>query len=159
MIKLVLLAVMIVFAINPGSVKAADSCLDEAELKRIDAQFEQSLVTVDHVWLSSLLSEEFLWIHNQVSSVDTKDSLIGRMRSPGRQSANKSRVVAEVAVRRAGNAAVITGHTRVERTEEYVKRTGSAPTPTYHFMRTYVLVDGRCLLLGNHTYRMQNSEE
>ena len=150
-------AILVVSTVTwPAILQAAESCLEEVELKRIDGQFEQDLVTGNRAFLEDLLAEEFLWIHNQVSSVDTKKSLVGDLVGRDRQPVSRSRVQFEVQIRRAGDTAVITGYTRIERHEDYVKRTGSARTPTYHFMRTYALVDGRCLLLGNHTMLMQN---
>jgi hypothetical protein len=154
-----LVGVAIVIMMNTTILHAAQSCLDEAELKRLDGQYEQSLVKDDHVFLEALLAEEFIWVHNHASSIDTKESLTERLSSSEGQPTNKSRVSSDVEVRRRGNAAVIMGYTTVERHDEYVKRTGGPRSAKYHFMRTYVLVDGRCLLLGNHTMKVWDSSE
>ena len=50
------------------------------------------------------------------------------------------------------NTAIVYGYTNVERTEDYVRRTGNPYLVKYHFMRTYVgSGDQGIQLLGNHT--------
>ena len=50
------------------------------------------------------------------------------------------------------NTAIVYGYTNVERTTDYVERTGNPRLLKYHFMRTYVgSSDHDILLLGNHT--------
>ena len=159
MMWLRLAGVVIVVTVQPTILHAAQSCLDEDELKRLDGQYERSLVEDDYAFLKTLLAEEFIWIHNHASSVSTKASLIEGMSSSERQPVSKSRVPSEIEVRRSGNAAVVTGYTAIERHDGFVERTGAPRSANYHFMRTYVLVDGKCLLLGNHTMKVWDSTE
>jgi len=61
----------------------------------------------------------------------------------------KSRIQSEIKVAITGKTAIVTGITIVNRN----------PIPTkYHFMRTYVEVDGKCLLVGNHTMAIPEEE-
>jgi len=125
-------------ASNP--VAAQDSCLDPAALIQLDAQWERALLESDGDFLATLLAEDFIWVHNHASAVDTKSLLLERLSDPTGDT--RSRVSSDVEARILGSAAVVTGFTVVDR--------GSTST-RYNFMRTYVEVSGRCLLLANHT--------
>lgn len=91
-----------------------------------------------------MLAVDFIWVRNHASGVDTKASLLERVSDPavGATGATRSRVSSDVDARVLGSTGVVTGFTVVDR--------GSSPT-RYNFMRTYVEVSGRCLLLANHT--------
>jgi len=83
--------------------------------------------------------------------VDTKEAAVQRAKNQKAQgtSNTKSRIQSEVKVAITGKTAIVTGFTVVDR----------GPIPTkYHFMRTYVEVDGKCLLIGNHTMAVPEEE-
>jgi hypothetical protein len=136
-----LAAALVAAVANPLTAQAA--CLDPAALIQLDAKWEKALLDSDADFLATLLAKDFVWVHNHASSVDSRESLLERTsnRAPGAGD-TRSRVQSEVVARVLGSAAIVTGFTVVDR----------GPTPTrYNFMRTYVEVSGRCLLLGNHT--------
>ncbi|WP_339753243.1 nuclear transport factor 2 family protein [Algoriphagus aquimarinus] len=129
----------------------AQTCMTEASIKALDAQWEEKNLNPEPEFFKNILSDNFTWIHNHVSSVDNKESVVKRAE---RQVANdgsntRSRIQSEVKVAITGKTAIVTGYTIVDR----------GPTPIkYHFMRTYVEVDGKCLLVGNHTMAIPEEE-
>jgi hypothetical protein len=101
--------------------------------------------------VEATLAEDFVWVHNRASMVDSKEAAVQRTKNQKAQgtSNTKSRIQSEVKVAIAGKTAIVTGFTVVDR----------GPIPTkYHFMRTYVEVDGKCLLVGNHTMAIPEEE-
>jgi hypothetical protein len=135
-------------AANP--IFAQDSCLDPAALIQLDAKWERALLDSDADFLATFVAEDFLWIHNHASMVDTRESLLERVSATAAGTGDtRSRISSDVVARVLGSAAVVTGFTIVDR----------GPTPTrYNFMRTYVAVSGRCLLLANHTMAIPEGE-
>ncbi len=130
---------------------AQRSCMTEANIKALDAQWEEAILNPDPDFMESLLAEKFIWVHNHYSSVDTKESAI---ESRKRQKANggsniKSRIQSDVKVAITGNTAIVTGFTNVDREVNPAK---------YHFMRTYVEINGKCFLVGNHTMAIPEEE-
>lgn len=120
-------------------------------IKDLDAKWEEANLNPDPDFMQSTLAEGFVWVHNHASLVDNKSAVVERAKN---QKANgtsntKSRTQSEVKVAITGSTAIVTGITVVDR----------GPTPTvYHFMRTYVEVDGKCLLAGNHTMAVPEEE-
>ena len=127
-------------AINP--ISAQGSCSDPAALIQLDAKWEKALLDSDADFLATLVAEDFIWVHDHASMVDTRESLLERLSDPASGGDTRSRTSSDVVARILGSAGVVTGFTIVDR----------GPSPTrYNFMRTYVEVSGRCLLLANHT--------
>ena len=79
-------------------------------------------------------------------------SRFGKNTDPGTSRGN--RVQEGVSVLIAGESAVIYGFTNVQRSATFLARIGGSEHQRYHFMRTYTLVDGQCLLLANHTMQI-----
>jgi hypothetical protein len=121
-----------------------NACLDPAGLVHLDGQWEKALLESDTEFLRSVVAEDFIWVHDHASTVDTKAALLERSSNPsvGATGATRSRVSSEVKARILGSTGVVTGFTIVDR--------GPAPT-RYNFMRTYVAIEDRCVLLANHT--------
>lgn len=140
--KFSLLFILLGFIVIPGT--AQISCLDSEQLKKLDLTWEKALLESDASVFESLLTEDFIWVHNHASSIDTKASLIKRSTesSSGATGNPKSRISKDVETRVTGSTGVVTGFTIVDR--------GSTPI-LYNFMRTYVEVEGTCFLLANHT--------
>lgn len=123
---------------------SAQSCMTEANITALDAQWEEANLNPNPEFYKKVLAENFVWIHNHASMIDSKESTLTRAEKQlaGDGSNTKSRIQSDVKVAITGNTAIVTGFTVVDR----------GPSPTrYHFMRTYVEIDGKCLLLGNHT--------
>ena len=134
-----------------GSANAQNNCLTRENLKSLDLQWEHALLVSDADFLDQLLADEFIWVHNHNSMTDTKEALVSRSKDPKRQAtgSTRSRISSEVSVAIHGKTGVVSGITIVDR--------GPSPT-TYHFMRTYSEIDGKCYLLGNHTMAVPDEE-
>ncbi len=140
----------LVLLVGPAFSQA--SCLDPDELVQLDGQWEKALHASDAAFIQSLLAEDFIWIHNHTSTIDTKEKLVKRAADASvRATGNtRSRTSSGIEVRILGATGVVTGFTIVDR--------GPAPT-RYAFMRTYVEIDGRCVLLANQTMAIPENEE
>lgn len=120
-------------------------------IKSLDAKWEENNLYPDPEFFKIVLSEKFIWVHNHYSSVDSKESVVQKAKNQKANGGNnnKSRVQKDVKVAITGNTAIVTGFTYVDRTVN---------PANYHFMRTYVEVDGKCLLIGNHTMAIPEEE-
>lgn len=124
--------------------------IDTEKLKKLDAQWEKALLESDADFISSILAEDFVWVHNHASMIDTKEALVKRSKKANGATGNpRSRISKDVKVIMEGATGVVTGLTIVDR--------GPSPT-TYHFMRTYAQTDGKWLLLANHTMAIPKEE-
>jgi hypothetical protein len=133
------------------SSSAQQSCMTAESIKALDAEWEKANLHPNPGFMESTLANEFVWVHNHASMIDTKETAVKRaINQKANESSNtKSRAQRDVKVSITGNTAIVTGFTFVDR----------GPTPTlYHFMRTYVEVDGKCLLTGNHTMAIPEEE-
>jgi len=147
--RLSVIGAVLALAATPAS--AQQSCLDHDALIRLDAQWEQALLESNVDALATLMAEDFIWVHDHASMVDTKASVLERASdaSVGASGFPRSRVSSDVEARVLGSTGVVTGFTVVDR----------GPTPTrYNFMRTYVEVGGRCVPLANHTMAIPEDE-
>jgi len=134
-----------------ANVFAQQDCMTVAYITALDAQWEEANLHPDPDFFESVLAEDFVWVHNHASMIDTKEAVVKRAENQAAKgtSETRSRVQRDVKVAITGPTAVVTGFTVVDR----------GPTPTrYHFMRTYVSVDGKCLLVGNHTMVVPEGE-
>jgi hypothetical protein len=120
-------------------------------IKSLDAKWEEAILHPDPAFMECTLAKEFFWVHNHASMIDTKVDVVGRAKTQKANGASdtKSRIQREVKVTITGKTATVMGLTVVD----------SAPIPTkYHFMRTYVEVDVKCLLVGNHKMAVPEEE-
>ncbi|MEB2779726.1 nuclear transport factor 2 family protein [Algoriphagus sp. C2-6-M1] len=126
------------------SASAQQSCMTLETIKALDAQWEENNLNPDPDFFRNVLAENFVWVHNHASMIDTKEAVVKRAENQAAKGSSdtRSRIQSELEVAITGNVAIVTGFTIVDR--------GPVPT-TYHFMRTYVEIDGKCLLTGNHT--------
>ncbi len=133
------------------TVSAQQLCMTEASIKALDAQWEKNNLNPDPDFFKNILAEDFVWVHNHASMIDTKEAVVKRAETQSAKSTSdtRSRTQSDVKVAITGNSAIVTGFTLVDR----------GPTPTkYHFMRTYVEMEGKCLLTGNHTMAIPEGE-
>jgi hypothetical protein len=133
------------------SATAQQTCMTAENIKALDAKWEEANLQPDPDFMESTLAKEFVWIHNHNSMNDNKTAVVVRVKSQKEAGIidTKSRIQSEVKVAITGKTAIVTGITIVDR----------GPIPTrYHFMRTYVEVDGKCLLVGNHTMAVPEEE-
>lgn len=140
-----LILLLFIFSIN-------NSFSQEVMLKALDANWEKAQLDADADFISSLLAEDFIWIHNHATLTDNKEAVVNRakrQKASGTENA-RSRNSKEVEVIILSSTAVVTGTTIVDR--------GSSPT-NYNFMRTYLEIKGKWFLLGNHTMAVPDEEE
>lgn len=143
---------ILLMSLSFASALAQESCLNSEQLLGLDASWEKALLESDVVHLNSLLSENFIWVHNHASMSDTKATVVKRAEAQKAGTVNntRSRISKNVEVIINGSTAIVTGFTVVDR----------GPTPTnYHFMRTYVEIEGKCYLMANHTMAVPDREE
>ena len=116
----------------------------QEQLVELDKGWERALLNSEVEFLKNLLAEEFIWVHNHASLIDGKEEALNRAKKirAGQQDDTRNRSPRDHQVVVLEQTAVVSGYTMVDR--------GPQPT-TYHFMRTYVLVDGKWKLLANHT--------
>lgn len=117
----------------------------QEQLVELDKGWERAMLNSDVEFLEILLAEEFIWVHNHASLIDGKAEALSRakrIRAGQQQEDTRSRSPRDHQVVLIGQTAVVSGFTLVDR--------GPQPT-TYHFMRTYALVEGSWKLLANHT--------
>lgn len=116
----------------------------QEQLLEVDKGWEKALLNSDVEFLENLLAEEFVWVHNHATLIDGKKDAINRAKRirSGQQDDTRNRSPRDQKVVLMGQTGVVSGFTVVDR--------GPQPT-TYHFMRTYALVNGKWKLLANHT--------
>ena len=140
-----LLPVLVLLA-SCGPANLADSCLGTEAVIEMDAGWEKALLENDANHLERLLADDFVWVHDHASHIDTKEGLLQSVASR-EESGMKSRVRSDIEVRTLDNTSVVTGYTVVTR------ESGST---RYRFMRTYVETSGSCLLLANQTMAIRD---
>lgn len=141
--KLIKILITVVF-VSTFAASAQKKCLNQVHLKNLDASWERAQLELDHDFLNSLLADDFIWVHNHANTIDSKLTVLERVKRHLRDNnkTTKSRISSDVKVIISGATGIVTGYTIVDR----------GPTPTtYHFMRTYAEVNGTCLLVANHT--------
>ncbi|MEP1085411.1 nuclear transport factor 2 family protein [Algoriphagus sp.] len=145
------LSLVVLFSIFTYFGASAQNCMSEANIKALDARWEQANLNPDPEFIENLLSDNFTWVHNHAGTIDTKEKAVDRSKKQkaAGTSNTRSRIQSDVKVAITGNTAIVTGFTVVDRDPTTIK---------YHFMRTYVEVDGNCLLVGNHTMAVTEME-
>jgi len=119
----------------------------QKNLIQLDAAFEQAQLDFDLEFFKNTLATDFIWVHNHASLVDDKAAVLKRTAQPNTNTRSRvSRDVKAIILEKTG---IVTGITVVDR--------GPSPV-TYHFMRTYVAVDGKWLLFANHTMAIPDEE-
>ena len=136
--------VVFLFGVFATTAAAQESCLAVGTLLQLDHDWETALLESDVGALTRLLADDFVWVHDHAAGTDTKTSLLERASDPSRGAVGhpRSRISSDVEARVVGSTGVVTGFTAVDR---------GAGVTTYHFMRTYVEISGRCRLLANQT--------
>lgn len=124
---------------------------EEKALIQLDLAWEKALLESDVDFLENLLAEDFIWVHNHAGTIDDKAKAVARAKriQAGQADNTKGRASRDQQVIFLGETAVVSGFTVVDR----------PPSPvTYHFMRTYVKVNGEYKLLANHTMAVPDEE-
>ncbi|CAN7327503.1 nuclear transport factor 2 family protein [Pseudoduganella sp. LjRoot289] len=137
----------------PPSAQAA-SCLPVPDLIARDAQYEEAMRIGDAAFLDSHLAEDFVWVHNLVSSIDDKAAVVARARKPA--SIPKARTTSDVKAQVFDNTVVLRGLSTVDAWNSDGKTWRSN---RYQFMRTYVNTPSGCKLLAVQTMKVWSSEK
>lgn len=133
------------------SASAQESCLNQINLKTLDAAWEKAQLELDYEFINSLLDDEFIWVHNHANTIDNKTAVLKRVKryKSTNNKETKSRTSKDVKVIISGTTGIVSGYTIIDR----------GPSPiTYHFMRTYVENNGQCYLIANHTMAIPEKE-
>ena len=140
--QLKLIVLFIALSISSGY--AQEACLTENSLKNLDTSWEKAQLNLNFEHINSILAEDFIWVHNHASTIDDKAAVLERINrhTKEKNKDTRSRISKDVKVIIAGKTGIVSGITIVDR--------GPSPV-TYHFMRTYVEISGKCYLLANHT--------
>ncbi|XOV87375.1 MAG: nuclear transport factor 2 family protein [Pseudomonadota bacterium] len=137
--------------------------MDEIQIRKIDAQFDQSLVEWSDRYFEQYMHPNFVWVHNHATLIQrSRDEFLEMGRKnheSGRPSVSIRREQSNVVVLVETDTAIAYGYTSVERSENYVARTGSRKYLKYHFMRTYARLEDSWWLLANHTMEVWSGNE
>jgi hypothetical protein len=119
-------------------------CLEEQSIRDLDASYERAFQDLDFSWFEKTLHPQFVWVHDHATVIQrSKSELFEDLRAFAETSGSAQvRNQRDVEVSIVAKTAVVYGFTDVQRDGEDL---------TYHFMRTYSLIDDECLLLSNHT--------
>lgn len=132
----------------------AEKCLATPALTQLDQQYEDALVNGDATFLADLLAEDFIWVHNLASSIETKKELIARIKTNTEHF--KARHSDVLSAHRLDNTSVLSGTSLAERFNDDGVSSRAA---RYQFMRTYVARDGKCYLLAVQTMKVWSSDD
>ena len=140
----------LLIVVDPAPVNHDESCLSAEALRRIDASWEKALLEGDEYVLRELLAEDFVWVHDHASTIDSRESLLEWATGGSGERNTVSRAQSQVETRRLGQTGIVMGYTVVTR---------SGGSTRYRFMRTYAELDGGCRLLANQTMAMPVSAD
>lgn len=132
----------------------AAECLEPSRLKVLDAQYEEALRVGDTKFLKELLADDYVWVHNLASDIETKPGLLKRLKDL--DEVPKARVSHDITAHRLANTVVLDGLSSVDK---YNPDGKTFRTSRYRFMRTYVAHNGQCKLLSVQTMKVWSSEE
>ena len=146
---------LLLLAALPLSMQGAQAapCLPVADLIARDARYEEAMRVGDAAFLENLLADDFVWVHNLVSSIDDKAAMVARAKKPAGN--HKSRSTSGVQAQVLGDTVVLRGQSTVEAWNADGKTWRSN---RYQFMRTYVNTAAGCKLLAVQTMKVWSSE-
>lgn len=118
--------------------------LTKEQLIELDLSWEKALLESDADFLENLMADGFVGAYNHAGTVEGKDEIVSRAKKiqAGQVDSILCRTSRDHQVVILGNTGLVSGFTVVER--ELIPA-------TYHFMRTYVMINGKIKLLVNHT--------
>lgn len=132
----------------------AAECLQSSRLKALDNQYEEALRVGNVKFLNNLLADDYVWVHNLESDIETKSVLLKRMKE--QQEVTRSRKSHDMTLHRLGDTVVLSGLSSVDKDNPDGK---TFRTSRYRFMRTYVAVKEQCKLLSVQTMKVWSSQQ
>ena len=126
-------------------------CFTKANLQSLDEQYEQAIKNADVAFLSQLLAQDFVWVHNLAVLKESKAMLLARVQDAdyGRP-LTRAAEVQQIQLMQA--VAVLSGVSTVTKQDE--QNPALQRFNAYQFMRTYVFEDNRCQLLAVQTMKL-----
>ena len=136
--------VIAIIGLSIFSAAAQENCLNQENLKKLDASWEKAQLELNADYIKSLLAEDFIWVHNHANTIDTKEAVLERIQRYIRTNNKntKSRTSKDVNVIISGKTGIVSGIAIIDKISGLTN---------YHFMRTYVEIDGKCYLIANQT--------
>ena len=146
-----IIVIVTLLTLSVVSAFGQEACLTTENLKKIDASWELAQLELDYEHVNAILSEAFIWVHNHANTIDDKAAVLERIKRyiKSNNRSTKSRISKDVEVIISGKTGIVSGITLIEKDSNLI---------TYHFMRTYVEIEGNCYLLANHTMAIPEKE-
>ena len=132
---------------------SANKCLPIESLIVLDSKYEEAMRVGDAAFLENVLADNFVWVHNLASSIDTKETILAKAKNP--TEIPKARVTSEVQAHVLQNTVVLRGLSSVDKWNSDGK---TWRTSRYQFMRTYVNTGNACKLLSVQTMKVWSSD-
>lgn len=143
----------LLFGLLFSATSYAQNCLSLPALTQLDQQYEDALANGDAAFLANLLAEDFVWVHNLASSIETKKDLIARIKA--NKENFKDRRSNVLSAHQLDNTSVLSGTSLAERFND---NGVSSSASRYQFMRTYVAREDKCYLLAVQTMKVWSSD-
>ena len=71
---------LLILAATICQIFAQESCLSTNNLKQLDASWEKAQLELNLEFISSLLAEDFIWVHNHAKTIDDKPAVLERVK-------------------------------------------------------------------------------
>ena len=133
---------IVVLGVTLISVQAHGQCATESALRELDAGFEHALEKNDLSYFEKELAPNFVWVHDHAGMVQRSRMEVIEFLRNVNGSASQERTQTDVRVIMSSGTGVVYGFTDVIRGGQKL---------TFHFMRTYAAIGGKCVLMANHT--------
>jgi len=146
-------ALMFILVSLASAAASANKCLPVESLIALDSKYEEAMRTGDSAFLENLLADNYVWVHNLASSIDTKETILTKAKNPAE--VPKARTTSDVQGHVLQNTVVLRGLSSVDKWNPDGK---TWRTSRYQFMRTYVNTGKTCKLLSVQTMKVWSSD-
>ena len=129
-------------------------CRSENQLFELDRKYENAIQVSDADTLEKLLDDKYIWVHNQLSMVETKSDLITRV-SDEAYTPPLSRKSSYQRASRRDQTWVLMGVTEVNHIKPLDSKPNNIRVNRYFFTKTYVHSGRKCRLISSMTTKME----
>ncbi|MBX2859393.1 MAG: nuclear transport factor 2 family protein [Cellvibrionaceae bacterium] len=144
---------LLIFVLLSGETFALP-CRNEAQLRELDRRYENAILVSDADTLEKLLDDKYIWVHNQVSMIETKRDLITRV-SDDTYAPPLSRKSSYQRASRRDGTWVLMGVTEVNQAKPIESNPNNIRMNRYFFTKTYVNTGRYCRLISSMTTKME----
>jgi len=138
---------LLVIAVSFLAMKSfAFDCKNEEQLHLLDQAYETAILESDVTTLDKVLDDQYTWVHNRVSAIESKQDLIARVTNPS-YSKPLSRTPNFQSTYKQDRTWVVTGLSEVNSAKPLATDPDNIRSNRYFFMRTYVRSGKSCRLL------------